>query len=392
MNLIPLVKVSSKISCGAPLPWDVRDETGKLLLARGYLIQTPELLYNLLRRGVFVDAEEVRIHQEAPVHKAQEMSPPGLLISDKINATLMQPFGEQWTSLEVALTNLLKNPRDPGFLPGIEKQESTIRSMTEKHTDRLIYSVIRHKQDRFDSYGITHSIHVAAVCSILAERLKWPKSQKKTVVSAALTMNIAMIELQNMLTHVQTDLTQEHRRQIHDHPAEGVRLLKEAGVADIEWLQAVEQHHEQPGGGGYPHGKKNDLSEMSQLIRFADVFTAKYSARKGREPVPARKAAQSIYLASEGHPIASAILKEFGIYPPGCFVELESGETAVVIRRGEKANAPLVAVLCSQNGERTRELVLRDTALPRYTILRTSANNAIPFDVPTERLFTFVAE
>jgi hypothetical protein len=128
------------------------------------------------------------------------------------------------------------------------------------------------------------------------------------------------------------------------------------------------------------------------MIRFADIFTAKYSARKGRKPVPAKQAAQSVYLASGRHPIASALLKEFGIYPPGCFVSLESGETAVIVRRGKTATAPLVAVLRNKDGLQIKELLLRETGMPRYAIADTIQDPALPMEVPMERLYTLTAD
>jgi hypothetical protein len=128
------------------------------------------------------------------------------------------------------------------------------------------------------------------------------------------------------------------------------------------------------------------------MIRFADIFTAKYSARKNRAAMPSRQAAQSVYLASDGHPIASALLKEFGIYPPGCFVLLKSGETAVTIRRGNTPTAPLVAVVRDKNGVPIKEPLLRETVLPQYAILRTLPNQSTQYDTAIERLFTLTAE
>jgi HD-GYP domain-containing protein (c-di-GMP phosphodiesterase class II) len=380
MNLIPLCEVSMQINCGAPLPWNVRDADGKLLLARGYLIQTMTMLHNLLRRGVFVDADEVR--------ESQELSPALFLGPGRP----VVPFAEQWLAVETRLTSLLKNYRDPKFLSGICDVESMISTATEKHTDQTIYSVIRHDQSGFDAYGITHSIHVACVCSILASRLRWSKRQKASTINAALTMNLSIIRLQGELARTEGAISQEQRSRIRAHPIESRRILEEAGLTDADWLSAVEQHHESPDGRGYPHGTKDNLSEISQMIRFADIFTAKYSARKSRVPVPAKQAAQSVYLASDGHPIASALLKEFGVYPPGCLVVLESGETAVTIRRGKTAVAPLVAVLKDKNGAQIKEPLLRETALPRYAILRTVPRESIPFEVPMERLYTLTAE
>ncbi|MFN7369254.1 MAG: hypothetical protein ACK5SG_03355, partial [Burkholderiales bacterium] len=52
-----------------------------------------------------------------------------------------------------------------------------------------------------------------------------------------------------------------------------------------------------------------------------------------------------------GHnPIATILIKEIGIYPPGSFVKLANGETAIVVRRGEAANSPVVAALSSGSG------------------------------------------
>jgi HD-GYP domain-containing protein (c-di-GMP phosphodiesterase class II) len=240
MNLIPLVQVSMQINCGAPLPWNVRDEAGKLLLARGYLIQTMAMLQSLLRRGVFIDADEIIESEDAA---------PMLFLERRRQPVL--PFSEQWQTLETRLTDLLKNYRDPEFLNGIGDMESIVRNATEKHSDQMIYSVIRHDKNRFDSYGITHSIHVASVCSILANRLQWTKKQKASVISAALTMNISMIELQGRLAQTGTDVSREQRSAIRAHPLESVRILKEAGLTDADWLTAVAQHHETPEGNGY---------------------------------------------------------------------------------------------------------------------------------------------
>jgi HD-GYP domain-containing protein (c-di-GMP phosphodiesterase class II) len=380
MNLIPIGEVSMQINCGAPLPWNVRDAEGKLLLARGYLIQTMTMLHNLMRRGVFVDADEIRASQELPPALFKGMERPVI------------PFAEQWLAVESRLTELLSNYRDPKFLSGIGEVESMITTATTKHTDQTIYSVIRHDQERFSAYGITHSIHVACVCSILATRLGWSKKQKTTVINAALTMNLSIIDLQGELARTGNAITEQQRRQIRVHPAESVRILEDAGLTDLDWLLAVEQHHESPDGSGYPYGKKHELSEMSQMIRFADIFTAKYSARKSRAPMAAKQAAQSVYLASDGHPIASALLKEFGVYPPGCLVLLESGEMAVTIRRGKTAIAPMVAVVRDKYGMPVKDPLVRETVLPKYAILRTTPNQSMRLEMSMERLFTLTAE
>lgn len=42
------------------MPWNVRDESTRLLLSRGHIIESEEQLDALLTRGAFVDIEEAR--------------------------------------------------------------------------------------------------------------------------------------------------------------------------------------------------------------------------------------------------------------------------------------------------------------------------------------------
>ena len=50
----------SKVQLGAPLPWNVRDDQGLLLLSRGHVVESEHQLDLLLERGAFVDAEDVK--------------------------------------------------------------------------------------------------------------------------------------------------------------------------------------------------------------------------------------------------------------------------------------------------------------------------------------------
>jgi len=81
-------------------------------------------------------------------------------------------------------------------------------------------------------------------------------------------------------------------------------------------LDAVAQHHETPTGRGYPNGI-TEIGEMGSLLRRADMYTAKLSSRASREPMPVHEAARVMFVQDQGHPMVAALVKEFGIYPPG---------------------------------------------------------------------------
>jgi hypothetical protein len=52
--------VSSQIKLGAPLPFNVRDEHGHLLLAAAQVIHSERMLEALLARGIHADVEEIK--------------------------------------------------------------------------------------------------------------------------------------------------------------------------------------------------------------------------------------------------------------------------------------------------------------------------------------------
>jgi HD-GYP domain-containing protein (c-di-GMP phosphodiesterase class II) len=258
--------------------------------------------------------------------------------------------------------------------------------LTERHTDPLIYAIVRHDHSRFASYGSVHSLHVAAVCSLLARRMGWSEERHACAVCAALTMNLSIIELQGHLAARGEALTPAQREAIHVHPQASAQLLREAGLADEAWLAAVEQHHEQPEGRGYPRGLQTP-GELSQMLRYVDIFTAKHAPRAARPPLPPQQAARELYTGSGAHPVAALLIKEFGIFPPGCFVKLSSGETAIVVRRGSSANAPLAAAITNRNGDALATPLRRDTSQADFAIVNSLIDRAVLVQVTVDKLY-----
>jgi hypothetical protein len=121
-------------------------------------------------------------------------------------------------------------------------------------------------------------------------------------------------------------------------------MLAEAGIQDEAWLQAVRLHHELPDGSGYPAGT-SESSELAEMLRFADVYTARLSDRADRPAISARQAGRELHQMAAASPLAGALIKAFGIFPPGSVVRLVSGEMGIVVRNGEKAYHPHVAIL-----------------------------------------------
>lgn len=370
-----LRQVSDQLRVGQPLPFGIRDEQGQLLLAKGRVITTEAQLQILLDRGLYVDHDDSPAGDEA---KGADGA--------KRRTTLFDLWKQTTARLDLLLNSL---PQD-GFPARCDAFAGQLMALIERDPDIAIYLSVRQDPNRLSLYGLSHALHCAMVGQLAAVRAGWPADRVRTLVKAALTMNLAIVEVQGRFATL-GKLDDYQRGLIRAHPQAAVDRLQAAGVNDADWLQAVLEHHEHPGGGGYP-GNLTALCEMASVLRMTDVFMAKISPRTERPALPILDAARQMFAEAQGSPLAAAIIKEYGIYPPGNFVQLASGEMAVVIRRGATAHTPTAAAVTDRNGIPVVRTTKRNTAEPAYAIKSLVPDSKMMLRMPPERLYGLVEE
>jgi len=167
-------------------------------------------------------------------------------------------------------------------------------------------------------------------------------------MSAALTMNIGMAREQDVLARQNHAPTPEQRQLIKEHPELSLKILVWLGIEDVEELDLVRWHHQPDSPEGLPHNL-----QARRLLSMTDIFVAKMAARRTREALSPLESAKSIYLQTEKDVTASvgaALTAAIGFYPPGTYVRMASGETAVAVQRGLRANTPWVIPIIDRNG------------------------------------------
>jgi hypothetical protein len=118
-------------------------------------------------------------------------------------------------------------------------------------------------------------------------------------------------------------------------------------------------HHERCDGSGYLRGLREDqLSPWDLLAAVVDVFDEMTTSRYYRQRLDQHRAI-GVLVRTSGTLFSSKIVNHFlrgmGRFPVGTFVELSSGEVAVVSKTNPVALAlPQVRVLFSCDGERLR--------------------------------------
>ena len=190
---VPLPRLKGLVHLGAPLPFRVLDDHGRLLLAQGQLIESEEQLDELSQRGAWVE----RGAAEAERKRRELESGAGLAFStSKRQLSLFDQWEQQALQLDPLLRNLVRGV--PGVEPLIEYSEQ-LAALIERDPDVAIFMTIRPPECKLTLYPQSHSVRCATLVHQAALALGWPVSQALGVLRAALTMNVGMLELQATL-------------------------------------------------------------------------------------------------------------------------------------------------------------------------------------------------
>lgn len=369
MRVCSLSSVKNRIVLGQPLPFSVRDASRMLLLARGQVIADEAQLQSLFARGAQVEINELA---EA-IQPARRDS----------TAQRLARLPSEWDRSNHDVKNALGAPVAQ-MAAALHSTTDLLLSLIDLSPDVALSQVVR-QPDGGGHYGVNHSIHAATACQAAARYLGWSADEQRRAFQAALTMNLGMLDLQARLSTQVSPLTANQREAIQEHPTRSAEMLSQAGITDTDWLEAVLKHHELADGSGYPQGA-TDVSELAEMLRFADVYTARLSSRANRPAMSAQQAGRELHQMAGSSPLAAALIKVFGIFPPGSLVKLASGEIGLVLRNGEKAHRPLVAALTNGAGEPRMAPLTRDSAREEHAVVALLSAQAMPMHLSDERI------
>lgn len=373
MNYVPFPL--DEIALNAPVPVNVWDANGVLLLRRGEMIRSEKHREQLQMHLPLVDEGEYKAWTYRYTATIDRMLRDNQRLETIAGVT--RPMGledtadeqtyaaaEAWPDLHDALATLLhQGERNTDFVPRLAQLEQRMSQVLSTRVDDSLYVLVQLLQDRTVSYSATHALLCALVCRLVGTSLAWPEADRVTLQRAALTMNLGMSRLHDTLARQLDPLSVPQRQQVERHPQLGVELLRRLGVRDETWLRCVRDHHH-VGGPASATDQTQGPPAMARLLQLTDVYVARLGPRARRPGLPSQRAARDVYLGPDGQPspIGAAFVKTLGAYIPGSYVQLASGELGVVVRRGRRANTPLVMALVGRHGMPLGEPALRDTS------------------------------
>lgn len=396
VNLITFSKQYLRLD--EALPFGVRDAQGRLLLAAGQRIDSSRRLAELRDLELFADEQEssdwrrrlaltvdAMVRQNATLKQIAEARP----TDNARDADVAEaPMAEQWAQLAHMLDAALREPDTAGAWIGrVCAVHERVRALAQRRFDASMYHLIYTAGHSTASYSSHHALLCTLMAGECARTADWSAAEVEGLERAALTMNVAMKRLQDELAARDLTMTPALREQIRLHPEAGAVLVRAAGVCDTLWLEAVRLHHDDSAK-TKAFEALTPAERVARLLRRVDIFTAKMSCRATRTPMSPVQAAREACLGANGQPdeIGAVLLKAVGLYPPGSFVELVSGERGIVIARGRRANLPIVAALVAPSGAPLGEPALRDTVDKRHAVKGAVSSQAVRVRPAHEKL------
>ncbi|MCD6664321.1 MAG: phosphodiesterase [Comamonas sp.] len=259
----------------------------------------------------------------------------------------------QWLDLEAALSALLTHPRLVlGFTAKTRLCDQWLQDIVGHDNDAALYLMFQLASTSTVGYSASHALVCATLCHILAQELQLQRHERDSLVRAAITMNISMTTLQNELALQSEPLSAAQKDAIGLHPQNSVTLLEELDIRDDLWLDVVAAHHHPPPA----HTALSSLpteTRLAHILSTIDRYAAMISPRKSRSGRTASDSVREIagHTGQHEDDVVVALMRTVGLCPPGTFVRLTNGDTAVVLRRSERVNFPLVASVARADGE-----------------------------------------
>ncbi len=376
-----------------PLPFSVYGADGQVLLSAGVSIDSPASLEGLSKQALFADETESadwnrRLAAAVDQRTRQGAALKGGVATRPEGAALT--LAGQWLDLVMQLDALLCDVRPGGdWRSRLFSVHVRARQLAQTRLDASLYHLVYQAGHSTQNYSCHHALLTLLICEQAAPLLDWSRAWTDSLGRAALCMNVAMLHLQDQLATSRTAPTPQMRTEIDAHASAGAHQLAQAGLGDPLACTVVALHHD-ASLADTPLADLEPERQLARLLRRVDIFVAKISRRAARAPMSPVQAAREACLGASGLPdeIGGALLKAVGLYPPGSFVELASGEIGIVVARGQRVNLPFVASLVSAGGKALGEPTLRDTIDSRYAVRGAVASHLVKVRPPHERLAT----
>ena len=364
---------------------------------QGFVLSSEQQLEALKKycKTVVVDSEKSTTLADAPRPGMQYFGK--TVYADRASVEQeLGPARNAYTSSQQMVQEALGKVRIGRTLDA-ERVTAAVKSLTEsvlRNPDAmLLFSQLREKGE----YAVSHSLDVSIYMTAFGRFLQLEQSRIELLGYLGLLQDIGKVRLPKALLEKRGRLTVEEFEQAKLHVNYSVEILRATAGIPLELPRLAALHHERHDGSGYPNRLQGTtIGMVGGIAAIIDTFDAMTVQRPYADPVAPSAAISNLY-KWRGVFFDAGLVEQFirfiGIFPVGSLVELNTGETGVVISQNpEQRLKPRVMVIRDAKGIELRPQKLLDlsrspkaTPDEPYRILRTLEQGRVP--VRTEQLF-----
>lgn len=201
-----------------------------------------------------------------------------------------------------------------------------------------------------DEYTAEHSLNVSVLTIAFGKSLGMERERLEELGVCGLLHDMGKVLTPDDVLLKEGRLSEEEFQVMKKHPVNGRDIIASSGGNFPGAMDVAHSHHERVDGHGYPRGLyEHQTTLWSKIVSVTDAFDAITSDRcyqNGRTNMDAFK----ILNKGRGKQFDSNLVMRFigsiGIYPPGSIIQLNSGESGVVIESNPKqALQPKVMII-----------------------------------------------
>jgi HD-GYP domain-containing protein (c-di-GMP phosphodiesterase class II) len=369
---------------------------------QGFVLETPEQLETLKKycKQVQVDPDKAeiiaRLPDQAIGRGAMMKAAVDLSRTGKVKYTEQAPVEQEFRQAvavhlagEKAVQESMVALRAGKTLDAQRVNEAMTgltQSVLRNPDAMLLYTQLQQKGD----YTQSHALDVSVYMTAFGRFLEMSREDVALLGHLGLLQDIGKVRLPNALIEKRDRLSVEEFELAKKHVEYSAAILREipglpAQLADLALL-----HHERQDGSGYPKKLRGkEIGLIGSIGAIVDTFDALTAQRPYAEPVAPSTALSMLY-KWRGTFFDPFLVEQFirciGIFPIGSVVELNSGESGIVIAQNlEKRLQPRVMIVRDAAGNLLKPQKLIDLSrgpkVPSgepYRIKRTLEYGRIP--------------
>jgi HD-GYP domain-containing protein (c-di-GMP phosphodiesterase class II) len=244
------------------------------------------------------------------------------------------PAREIYHTCEHALDRLLTTIRSEADIDAqtlASAMSGVVGSIQRSPGAVLLLNAVRRK----GSFELARALDTSILMVAFGRFLQYPASRLEVLGLAGSLLDVGMTMLPHHLVHAGDSEDAVDDGLLESHVLHSVELIRSARGLPRRVDEVVIEHHERQDGEGYPYGLSRDqITADGAIAAIVDSFSRLTSLRANGRQISASRALSLLH-KQRGSALHEALTEQFiqciGVYPVGSGVELNTGETGLVI-------------------------------------------------------------